>query len=207
MIATVNKNLYTSIYKLPLSRFIDCYVDNDLRALIITGDATEEELASLWQDIADQYNEASAGLEQQYYLSLNADVVKLQIKSHAIMMIVGILKQGYVKKFADYLNILCSKKYTWDINNREQYDQQLDSCLAKTAFLQLQLTEKQNSLKGFIKDEDAKPTRADFQKTLITLSDFAGRELDENVITVFSYCERLKRYIDHIENMRLKKAA
>src|ERR1044072_6283374 len=49
---------YHRITELPLSRFVDCLVDDTIYALVLSGKPTDEELNAAWVSIQGEYAEA-----------------------------------------------------------------------------------------------------------------------------------------------------
>ncbi len=198
---------YTTIHKLPLSRFIDALCDNDLTGLLITGNATEEELQIIWADIMDQFIEASAGTKQLHYIKICAQITRLELKYNMIMLLINSLRQYYVERFADRLNNLLETSFKFNISDITAYDKILERCFNRAKALMITIDLKTAEVLAMreqtIKNE-VNPKREHFSKALIALSDHAGRELFEDQITVYVYCERLNRYNKYIDHQKAK---
>jgi hypothetical protein len=188
---------YTSIHKLPLEKFIDVYIDGDLQALVIEGEPTDQQLQSAWEDILLQYSDAISSPQQEMYVKKCAQIQKKTLFYNIAVSLISILRTCFVQHFADRLNSMLTTSFKFDITCRETYLHELQRCENRLNGNKLRIDLLQDEIEGLTRNYAGKltqPTREDFQRTLITLSDHAGRDLDETTITVFAYCERLKRY-------------
>lgn len=191
---TIEKNYYCSIYKLPLSKFQDAFVDDNLYALVISGDPTKEELEIAWGVIRQQYADKAGDLEYKTYIKLHAEVSCLIATLNAINNAIEILRRFYTKQIADKLNRLLNTNYNFDIRNLSQYDKMLDRCHNQTGGLKMNLDLKRASLKNIeekYKKNTGKPTRDYFISMLIYLGNSANVVLNDS-ITVAEYCTRLE---------------
>lgn len=217
-------NIYQSISNLPLSIFIDCIVDNNLHALIISGTASDPyQLHKAWSNIMQQYSEAIGAGEYKVYLSLFREVSLLQLDYSAVHHMVECMKtiQEYIvlkdfncldeifthqQKVGEALNAIL--KTACKFNNKDcgSYYEELNKCIRRSASIKIKLDLKllafeaiQNKNKnGGVMD------RAYFDSMLITISDHAKYEIGEN-ITVSKYCERIKRYNQYYESLKSSK--
>jgi hypothetical protein len=200
---------YTTIHKLPLARFIDCLCDNDLSALEITGDHTDEVLLTAWRSILEDYQEALGGDDQEEYILNTAELRQLQLRYFKIEMLLQVLEEvGYVEKFAKYLSKAIHTKIPSPLVDKAAFDHGLASGKATLSAIEMKIEAKQAVLKDIIASAGGKsviPTREHFEKTLITLSDYASRDLDPETLTTFSYCERIRRYNRFIQQQHAKK--
>jgi hypothetical protein len=198
--------LHRSIHKLPLARFIDCAVDNNLRALIIEGIPEEVELIEAWNEISQDYTDALGSVDQDRRIKLYKEITRLQLKVATVEQFIPILKNTYVKKFADYVNAALFTKFSFDIKNPEQYDKELEKCLKRVKGIRIDIKSEEAILKSIEErkkgSQEPKYTREYFGSILINLSDQAGFDIDEEKISTYKFCERVKRYIDYIEKLK-----
>lgn len=193
---TVPAKIYDSITDLLLSKFIDCLVNDNLYALVITGDPVKEDLQTAWNDIIIQYNDALGDAETKMYVTLLKDVMDLKADIRKIEMCLTVLRFPYYDEFfTKELNILTASKFSFDISNKEQYFEELDRCERITNGRRLRLKLKEAAFQAIKEKEEVakKPSKEYFLSTLITLSDFAGYNITEEQITVYVYCERMRR--------------
>lgn len=199
---------YRSIYKLPLHRFIDCMVDQDLQALVISGKPTREELEKVWGEIKLEAADKAGDLEYRVYLNLYKEVNTLKGDIDKAHELIALLHDTYVPQFARKLNALLITDFAFDVMNAEEYDRILEVCYNMTGGLQLRLTIQQKNFEAIQKKNEgnAAPTRDYYLSLLITLSDNAGYGLDEN-ITVFEFYERMRRAIQRTKDLKKKNNA
>lgn len=197
---------YRSIGKLPLSRFIDVVVDNNIYALVITGHPTIEQLHDAWNDINSQYADAIGDAEYKLYLSAFKDVTVLTLTLQAIEACIDTLKLFPHAYLFDELNRLLSTSFNFDFKDYDEYQKLLKRCWQRSRSFKIQLDLKLISFEAIRKKfEDSKPpTREYFQSILITLSDHAKYPIMET-ITVFEFAERLHRLNKYHEQLKLAK--
>jgi hypothetical protein len=193
--ATVSSEWYQSITKLPLNKFVDVAVDNNLNALTISGFPTPEELEIAWSHIYNEYSEAMGDNESKLYVTLLKRVAVLKLTLSEIHILVEILTECYYEPFTKKLNKLLNQAYEFNPDKPEEFNKQLKSCLNRSKAFKIEMDLKQLQLDAFIaknKEKKSKYTRQYFDNILISLSDHAGFEVKET-ITVYQFCERLKR--------------
>ena len=209
---TKEARYYNSINKLPLANFVDCLCDNDFNALVIQGEPSAIELVEAWAKILDEYNDLLGQSNDEYkqYYSNYKNLARLKSKQYKILMLAEVMdKIGYVDAFASHLRKLLNKpNLKFDITKPEQYSRDLKTCFAMVKGLNIQIFMIESELETIsVRMDNASeaPKRDDFINTLITLSDFAKRELDPETITVYSYCVRINRLNEYTRKQQSKK--
>ena len=214
-------NIYRQISELPLSRFIDCIVDNNLYALVITGTPDLTELQKAWANILTQYSEALGVAEFKLYISLYREISLLEIDYKTIHTNVDVLrsiqrwtlKNGTTPeieacriKLGKEVNSLLRTACKFNEKDDATYQEELNKCIRRTGGLKIRL-----DLKLLAFDEIKKKnksgvelTRPYFDSVLISISDHAKYEITET-ITVSKYCERIKRYNQYCDLLKSKK--
>src|SRR5690349_16565305 len=107
--------LIESLHKIPLSKFIDAYVDGDLSVLIVQGTPSEEQLITAWNELILEYNDAIGGNEKEILLDVYTDFYTLHAKISTVEKMVEALRKFYVKKWADRLNKILHKNFSFDV--------------------------------------------------------------------------------------------
>lgn len=202
--AVILPKLYRSIYQLPLHRFIDCMVDKNLYALVISGNPTLAELEKAWGDIRLEYADKMADFEYKVYLSLFKEINTLKGDIDTIRELINIMKETYTDQFAKKLNKLLITNFTFSPPFTEAYDKLLNRCYNMTGALRLRLDMQISNFKAIEEKHkgNADPTRDYYLSLLITLSDNAGYALPESM-TTFEFCERMARA--HAKTEQIKK--
>jgi hypothetical protein len=198
---------YSSINKLPLTRFIDAIVDNNLSALIISGRPTDIELDLAWQDIQLEYSDALGDGEAKLQANLTRQISILQITLQQIEMLIEVLGEVYYEDFSVKLNGLLKTNFVFNPKEPETYSKNLKACFSRSRGIKIDLHIKQEQLKGISgkqTDSNFKYTREYFQSMLITISDHAKYQIMDN-ITVFEFCNRIKRFNDYCEALTARK--
>jgi len=200
---TLSVKLYQQITKLPLSNFIDCLVDNDLSALIISGVPSERELQEAWTEIYEQYVEAIGDNESRMHLQLLKEITILDNKLKIIQLLVYILSTPYrdesSKELIALLNRLCVTNLKFDS------DAELQRAVNRSKSIKIKMDLKIAQLDDMQKkmsDKSQKPSREHFYSILITLSDHAKFDISDN-ISVFEFCQRMSRFNIYYEKLNL----
>lgn len=199
--------LYQNIHELPLHRFIECITSGEYYALIIDGKATDEQLQKAWHKLADQYSAAIGDSEYIIYLNCFKDYAQWAVDLQNIEFLIETLRKAFYQPLLDELNKKMNTAIQLDGLDKETYHKQLDVLFKRSRGLKIKLDLKKlqyDALNKKFQGDGKKPTRDYFESMLITLSDHAGFQLTTNM-SVYEYCERLKRFIRHIEQMNKKK--
>lgn len=201
---TSSLRLYQGISDLPLTRFIDCSVDGNLYALVISGKPTEEELQSLWDKIKLQYADVIKDAEYKLYASISNELARLEITYSEITSALRELKNYYTKEFAGKVNEWLRSSFKFNVELPDDYDNDLKRAGNRSKGIKLDIDLKKMTVEAMKKKFDSKgaATRESFQAILITLSDHVKYEIRES-ITVYEYCERIHRcnkYYDSLNN-------
>lgn len=197
--------LYHSINQLPLSKFIECDVDKNLSALIISGFPSQVELQIAWAEIQGEYADAMGDHEHSLYIRLQRDITFLEITIQQIEILVECLHQIYYEPFLVKLNGLLFTSFKLDPSNPEEYHKILKGCLNRSKGVKLDLDLKRIEFEAIQeKNKNNKTSREYYQSILITISDYAQYQVHDN-ITVYEFCERVKRYNHYCKEQEKKK--
>lgn len=218
-------SLYQSISTLPLSKFIECTVDNNLYALIISGAPSDFTLLQIaWANISQEYSEALGSNEYKLFTSLYKEVSLLKIEYESIHILVDSLRsiQEYIllnnyqvtdeiisiqQSLCKHLNDTMRTSCRFNNMDDASYQEELNKCIRRSKSLKIKLDLKLLAFEAIQKKNNntgEKMDRKYFDSILITISDFAKYEIGEN-ITVSKYCERIKRYNQYCESLKSKR--
>lgn len=207
----VLSNMYLSIQKLPLHRFIDCIVDGNLHSLIISGAPSIIELQITWGNILQEYSQAIGNNEYRLYTSLYKEIALIKITYDQIGEAVKILRIVHSEYFHKELNKLLKTDFKLNPNDQASYQEELSKALRRSRSLIIKHDLKKLQFEAIQKKQEGKGgkfTREYFVSILITLSDYAKYPI-QDTITVSEYCERIKRfniYLDALEPIKKKRA-
>lgn len=205
--------------ELPRNRFVDCYVNNNLSALIISGFPQQEELEETWKIIRADYTERIGSHEYKMYVSMYRQINQLKITRTQINFLAarenkekgidaGVLRVCYDEFFEKELATLLKTTLNLNWKDQKSYHDQLDKCMNRSRVLNIQIDLKLINFDAIEKKHKKKGTvKVDleyFDKYLVTLSDFAGYNLPED-IKMGQYCIRLKKYTKACEDSNNKR--
>lgn len=200
-------SLYRSITELPLSRWIDMTVDGYLKAIVKEGAPPVDILHQTENELRIQYADAIGDGEYKLYVTAVKEVAVLELTLAQIHHLVGALREVYVPQLANALNKLLLSSLVFDVANPAEYDNTLLRALRRSGgtkirleLKKLHLAELEKKYTGTTKNA----TREYYMGVLISLSDSAGFQLSDN-ITVWEFCERIKRHNKKSESINNKK--
>jgi hypothetical protein len=200
--------LYLHITELPLNRFISALVDGNLQVLVIEGNPSQEELAQAWKDIEEEYLDAVGLSEVRMERELYVEIQRLEANLFLARIAIEQLQRSYHPEFARHLNILLRTNFTFDPNEPVKYFALLKNCYNRTGGMKIDLDLKLIQYQAIKEKRESEGgeaySRAYFHTVLITLSDFAGYQLPDTM-TVFEYCDRIRRLNEYNEQIKLKK--
>jgi hypothetical protein len=186
-----------------LNKYIECAVDGNLAALIISGYPSQEQLENAWLEIAEQYAEFMGDAERKMYIKLYKELVFLNIEYQQILSLIEVLAIVVYKPFEQKLNELLFTNFSFTANREKE----LDTCfrLSKSTLLKIDMKKAQlDGLKEKGENKSKGPTREYFQSILITLSDHSKYPVLDS-ITTFEFCERVKRFTQFVEKQKAEK--
>jgi hypothetical protein len=194
---------YQNITDLPLSKYIECVVDNNLSALIISGYPTKEQLQSAWLEIAEQYAEAMGDAERKMYLKLYKELILLNIEYQQVINLIEVLTIVQYEPFEKKLNELLFTNFAFT----DKREKEIETCYRFSKQILVKIEYKNGQLEGMKQHKDeteGRPNREYFQSILITLSDHAKYPVMETIST-FEFCERVKRFTQFVEKQKSDK--
>jgi hypothetical protein len=198
--------IYQSIVELPLSRFIDLQVNDNYYSLVISGEPVKEVLAVAAQVIRQEYADMVGDHEYKMYCTALRQINDVRLVIEQVKHFVALLRKVYHPAMAKAVNSLLKSNLVFDVAKRDEYDRSLDRAMKRLKGVELELDLKLIAFKKLeAKYADGKkPTRDYYMGVLITLSDDAGYSLTDQ-ITVWEYCERLRRLNKKHEQLQLQQ--
>lgn len=222
-VTTPSSSIYLSIHKLPLHKFIDCIVDNNIYALRIKGNPSEIELQQAWNNILQEYTETIGDNEYRLHLSLFRSISELQLTLDQIRSLaaeekrdpvtgditeLGILRKLYSRYLCNELNKLLKTSFRLNWADQASYQEELNKCMRRSKAIKISLDLKLLQFEAIEKKHEDKKghtyTRPYFISVLINLSNHAKYQIPDT-ITVLEYCERMKQYNQYAETLKNQK--
>lgn len=199
--------VYEKIYDLPLNKFIDCIVDNNLSSLTISGYPTQEQLITAWDNILAEYSELIGTDEYRMYVQLYKEVNIIKITLNQITIAINILRVVRDNYFVIELNKLLGTDCKFNWNDQASYQAECTKCMNRSAALKIKLDLKNMQFEAIEKKNSSgtggKLERQYFTSILITLSDHVKYRIEET-IKMSEYCDRVKRFSDYCEQIKKK---
>lgn len=201
--------LYESIHKLPYTTFREVMIDGDLSLLVISGVASETQLANAWDSILTQYGDALGKDDPDGYFAAYRDYLDAVRVKEKVVVLIYALRQIYYKNWAVQLNKLIHGNFSFDPTNKTAYLKLLDRCETRGKSKDVDLIIAQSNLKAIQEKRDKgattlRPTREYFTTIQHNLEDLANRQIDFDKLTTFEFCDRMNRYNEHLNYLKTK---
>lgn len=195
---------YQSIYELPLFRFEDCFINNNLSALVISGYPLPETLSDTWTGILQEYADAMGNSEHQMYINLMREVEILRMDVECIKVLVSTLRLVYSKYFCEQLQEMTNTTCKFDWNDQDNFQKEVDKCERRAKSFKinydLKKSEFENVRKKIEAKSDKKIDKNYFTGVLIMLSRHNNYRITKD-ITVNEYCEYIRQFNNYCENL------
>ena len=200
----VSSKWFRDIFELPLGKFEECLLNNNLSALVISGFPSPEELQSAWQTIIQEYSDSIGSVEHSIYLHLFKELELLKLDYESVKLLIGSLRKVYVPYFCDELNMLLRTNCNFNIQDVPSYYAQLDKCERRSKAMKIRLDLKVmefEAVKNKMSGEGGKEIDKNyFTGVLIILGKHNGYRITKDIF-VNEYCEYLKQFNKYCEEM------
>jgi hypothetical protein len=195
-------NLYQHCSDLPLSIFIDCLINKNLRRLTKSGNPTQKELTSAWDQIYSEYCDLSGSPGYKVYMLLNKEIGYLRSKILAVKCCLEVLRYRPSDKAISQLRAY-GYAYVFDFEDKVSYlkDLTMVGSKIKTAELALELKTKE-LLKMNSESKSDTLTESTFTDIMTALSKYIGHRIDPKEITVSEFASIRKMYDQEMEHLR-----
>lgn len=178
-------NLYTRCRDLPLSRFIRCACDGDLKALARLPIVPQTILRHTWARISEEYAKLSASPEYEKSFALSKEIAREQSKLSTIKLCLYILS---IKHSKQCVECLVKLGYTLPsgTNNPAALRKALQRIAKSAGMINLELQNKRKQYQKML--SGTRPmAKNNFTQALATLSKYMGFRINPKEITVEEY--------------------
>lgn len=184
--------LYRTCSQLPLDRFIDCLIDNDLSRLVIKGEVNQSILQHTWDEINIEYIELNQSNDSIYSLGLQKDIALLSDEIQRVEEVLFLLSPamrpyclGYENELVGFLRYYGYKQV---IDFNSDYSRVLIAIQNKLNPKKLRLDSRIQELTNYLESKSTgKADRKLFETNLIRMSRFQGYAIRAKDITVTEY--------------------
>lgn len=184
-------SLYTRCRDLPLSRFIRCACDGDLKALCRFPIIPQTILRRTWAHISEEYAKLSGSPGYEKSFALSKEIAREHTKLELIKMCLRIL---IVKHSKESINRLRELGYTYrfDWDNPAAFRKDLERVGKSAAMIALELENKRKQYDKIL--SGAKPmAKNSFMQALAILSKYMGFRINPQEVTVEEYLTMQKQ--------------
>lgn len=189
-----------------MDNFLRCLCDEDLEGLIIDGEAPEIELHETWILILSEYYELRGdsidGVDQW---RISCEIVKLNNHLFLLQKCIDILKVTYSESVADSIRRL-GYSFSPAIKEPTEYGSLLNIIVGRCASKFVRLKQLMKELEERVsKLSDLKPTRSQFEHSIIAIEEMQKVTYNLESLTVSKYILLEKKFWNQVEMMKSKK--
>lgn len=196
--------VFNDCAKLPLDRFIDCLIDNDLSQLIISGTATQEQLQQAWDKIYVQYCELSQSGSYNEVFEIMKEINDLRAKITIANNTIAFLQLNYDKDLVDLLNTFALRCDVKEDDKGEVLIDKLNMVIARMKKWFPRLSMREKELEELRKQNTGKIDRVYFDDCLEVMSEAKGYQIEASKITVSRFCRSLTKMNKEAQKENLK---
>ena len=194
-------SLHRTCKTLSITGFKTAYCNNDLRALIISGTPTDNELKDAWDEIVFEYATLFKNEDSQYLFELSQRISLLKIHIAFVDYAVVLLRAKYQSEEQtdqDILNELNALGYdiSFDENYPEEYVKSLNRIVSLCKTNVFDLEEQQKEYDRLNKTTGGKKqSEEDFDANIMMLSKYQHFPIDEDKVSIYKYAIIFNNYM------------
>lgn len=176
---------------LTMDKFIDCLVNGNMKCLVVSGEPTDEEIQSAWEQIWDEYCILLNQPNYKIILKTLQNIVLYESKLIAIDYCMIVLSRQHSEPCIEILKKF-GFNYSFDFNDKEQFEKDLKNVKSISKVTLIKLKGERKNYEIQIKKSESKAIKeSDFDKTFISLSKFMGYKVNATDTTVSEYCSMI----------------
>lgn len=186
--------------------FMECICENNLRALIVTGDPAPVQLGEAWMKLFYEYCDLVDQPEVKYRAKLYAEIELLDRKIQYADTWAKILQFYFTPVFVSGLKYL-GFDYELNPDDPAQYKNDLARIVAELRALKLKLKVKKQEYEFIEKNRSTTEeviSKKYFHEIFDKINDLKNREAITEKSTVMQYAIALSRLADAAESIKLK---
>lgn len=194
-------DLYRTLNLLPMTQFLNCLVDEDYSALIISGTAPAEELKEVWLNLLSEYYEIKGESGGEEWL-LRRDIIRYQNHLFLLQECINFLQERYSTSVANSLRRLGYTFKPQDTEPEKYLHLLVDiQNKSKTKYIRLkQMIKQLQTMTDALTAKAKKPTREYFDQMLIEIEQMQrGAVYNFDDLNVAKFLALEKKYWKTVE--------
>lgn len=178
-----------------MDKFIDCIVDNDLKALVIEGIPTQDILIATWDKIYTEFAQLSSDGTYNEVFEISKEIEYLRSKIYLVDGIIYHLQLEYDQRLVDILNSYLLRCTLQPEDMEEVLYNKLNAVIGRAKKWLIRLKQLHLQLSNLRKEniETLKMDRNFFDDELDAISQFNGFLVKPSELTVSRYCRTKNR--------------
>lgn len=196
-------SLYSRCDTIPLSHFIDCVCDNNIKRLKRKKylPVPDKWLEETWEIIIEEYTKKTDGNKYNATIGTTKDIYRDVCRLLTIDTCINALSEQYSPLAADILRKM-GYRYSFNPEEGEKYIKELENVRNKVKIIAVSLeSNKKKYDKLSIKHKKTGNERDEFINTLTILSKHQGYRINPEVTTVSEYLNILENYKKETEKI------
>jgi hypothetical protein len=204
--------IYDDLTKIPLSAFLDCYLDGKLESLCYEGspenDLDKQVLASTWERVQEQFAMKMGNSEQRMFLKLLCEVNELTANINLASTLINTMAHSYHKILGNLLNRILKSDLKWPDAGRDEINHLLKRSTSMIKPLEMRKQIKQAALDVMEKklgtNKRTPPTREYFDLLVNLIEEHFSVPVSYD-ITTSRFVDKLKRMDDQLRKRKFRK--
>lgn len=193
---------YRTCEKLPLNLFIQCIIDGNIKALIISGDPTDDQLYEAWAGIYYEYVDLNANNEQLYFGILKKEIA---ILNWTILTVEQSLYFYTIEPRKELVDIIVDNGFEFTFLPEDPQININEAMLITNQLspMKMRLKMKQQELKDYTENRENDHVDAQhFNKMLLRLGKYQGYSIKAKDISVAEYVGMIHYYLDDLKTKK-----
>lgn len=200
----VRWSLYTRCNELPLSRFIRCICDGELKWLRKRGVVPAKMVKDVWAGITEEYAKLSGDTGYEKSFLLSKDIARENGKLVLIKICLNVLSARYSGSCVNCLRKL-GYNYEFLKDDPVSFQKDWERVRKKVRMIALELKEKRVQYEKLLASSSKRSTHETFSRSLSVLSKYMGYRIDPERVSVEEYLTIQKQYDKEIKAQALSK--
>jgi len=192
--------------EISLADYKTCNFGKDYKSIIISGEPTEQELITAWEDVFFDYHSYLKSDDSSYSVLMNRDISLLIWHTTFVKKAIESLRLEYDIEIVEALR---TEGYyeNYEEPDRDKLEAIHNRILSLCKTKEFELETLQDEYARYLKEKDggSDTTEEDFDKNIIMLSKYQGYPIDEEKTTAYKYVMIYNGYIADF-NARNKEA-
>ncbi len=212
-----SSTMITSCMDLTIRNFMQCVFQKNYRVLLLSGDASDEQLHDAWNVLYEEYAGLTGNDTYARMIGIMQEIIRLNGKYMTVKACLAVLAIRYddetaanLKKIGYNTKLTDKMFHDWITGRSNEYHRGLMILQSNAKNIELQIKTKYDELQKI--EHENKPTKkevkeADFLQNMSVISKHMGFRIDINTCSIAEYATYQRQYHKYYESEMLKSAS